>query len=197
MRATTILSTTLAVVTLGAVACSIVLWQKYQTALDNNAELQSEVITLRNQAGGGAGAGVLGASASPGLSPGAAASGTRTMLVKDFGIKFQVPADLTDLTYSENPPASGLLQLTTQALAKAYPDCAGAGILGTLLRYPKGQSLPANATTARARKLATAGSYDYYYLPLEKNPCTAKAAIAAVSKSTAEISAALGSITEQ
>jgi hypothetical protein len=203
-RAVITLSLLLGLTVVGAGSGGWVLWSKYQSALDDKAELQSEVTTLRNGGAGlgtgvqgAAGTGTLGASTTGSGSDSNSSSGTRTMLVKDFGIKFQVPSDLTDLTYAESPPASGFLALTTQALTTAYPDCAGAGILGALFRYPKGQPLPANANTARAQKLNPAGGYDYYYLPPAQDPCKAKAAQTSISQKASEIAAALQTISEQ
>ncbi|MDF2461383.1 MAG: hypothetical protein K0S68_786 [Candidatus Saccharibacteria bacterium] len=201
-RSTVTLSILLTVVTLaGAIGC-FVLWNQYQTALEEKTQLESDLISIRNSGGSGGGD-TLGVSDSTGdVSPGGASTGTgsgassntKTMMVKDFGIKFTISNTLTDLTYAESPPASGILNLTTKTLSDKYP-CAGAGILGALFRYPKGTPLPAGA--AKASKMATAGSYEYFYLPIDKNPCTDKAAIAAVAETTPQVVTALKTITEQ
>jgi hypothetical protein len=204
-RSTITLSILLTVVTIAGTATSFVLWNKYQTALADKAQLESDLISIRNGgASSGDGLGVtnasgdtLGASNSTGdVSPGGSSttSSQKTMLVKDFGIKFTIPPVLAELTYAESPPASGILNLTTKPLSEKYP-CAGAGILGAMFRYPKGTPLPSGA--AKAVKLATAGSYEYFHLPIEKNPCTDKAAVAEINQITPQLVAALKTIVQE
>jgi hypothetical protein len=168
------------------------LWSRYQSAQDDIQQLKSDLITARS--GSDAGGGVLGASNSGDVSPGGASTtaGTRNMIVKDFGIQFSVPSTMTDITYAESPPASGILNLTTSSLAKQYPDCALAGAMGLMFRYPAGTPVPSSA--AQAQKLATAGSYDYYYLARQKDPCTNKTAIAAIDQVVPTLVASLKTI---
>jgi hypothetical protein len=206
-RSTLLLSAALVLALSGGGVASALLWLQDQHLEGDNAELQSEVASLRT-AGSGQG-GVLGVSSSdpngvqgntttqtPTTSGGSDGSGGRNMLVKDFGIQFKVPEDLSDLSYAENPPASGFLQLTTVALQKAHP-CAAAGILGTLFRYPKDQSLPNTASAAKATKVALAGGYEYYYIPLDQDPCKDAAALSAISHLTDEVQPALQTIVQQ
>ena len=202
-RSTLTLTSLLIIATLAGAGSSYLYWSMYQGAMADNKELQSDLIAARH--GGAAGGATLGVSDANGnslggsggdVSPGGSStsSNQRTMLVKDFGIKFTIPSTLTDLTYAESPPASGVLHLTTKSLSDKY-SCASAGILGTLFRYPKGTPLPSSA--AQAIKLATAGSYEYFYLHIDKNPCTDKAAIAEVNQITPQMVAALKTIAEQ
>jgi hypothetical protein len=190
------------------------LWRQNQSLRSDNDELHSELEDKR--VGSASGPGSLGVTnpnpsgmqgtttqgATKNASDGGAASGSdsgaglRNLLVKDFGIMFKVPQSLADLSYAENPPASGFMQLTTVSLQKAHP-CAAAGILGTVFRYPKDQSLPQNGTTAKATKVALAGGYEYYYLPLDKNPCKDQSSISAMAKLTDDLKQALPSLTSE
>lgn len=206
-RSTLLLSAALLLALAGGGIASSLLWLQNQHLEGDNTELQAEVQSLRTASSGQSG--VLGVSSSnpnsvqgntttqaPATTGESDSSGQRNMLVKDFGIQFKVPQDLTDLSYAENPPASGFLQLTTISLQKAHP-CAAAGILGTLFRYPKDQSLPSTASAAKAIKVALAGGYEYYYLPLEQNPCKDPASLSAISHFSSEIQPALQTIVQQ
>jgi hypothetical protein len=214
--ATLTLSMLLTLVLLLAGGGGFWLWRQNQSLRSDNDELHSELEDKR--VGSASGPGSLGVTnpnpsgmqgtttqgATKSASDGGAASGSgsdsgaglRNLLVKDFGIMFKVPQSLADLSYAENPPASGFMQLTTVSLQKAHP-CAAAGILGTVFRYPKDQSLPQNGTTAKATKVALAGGYEYYYLPLDKNPCKDQSSISAIAKLTDDLKQALPSLTSE
>jgi hypothetical protein len=194
MRKTVVtLSIMLGLVILGAAGGGWWLWGRYQSAQDDIAQLQADLRAAKSPDTSG---GVLGVSNNGDVSPGGAqtSSNMRNMIVHDFGIQFAVPQDLTDLTYVESPPASGILNLTTTALQKKYAACGAAGTLGAMFRYPKGTPLPTSA--AHAQKLTTAGSYDYYYLARAQDPCTDKAAIAAIDQIVPTIVASLRTIKE-
>jgi hypothetical protein len=211
--AAAVLAALLGVVVITAGAGGFWLWQQNQHLESDNSELHSEIDS--GGSGGSSGGSALGVSTNSGFqgqSGGVRAggsttsttdggssadnSGLRTLLVKDFGIQLKVPPSLQDLSYAESPPASGFMQLTTVSLQKAHP-CAAAGILGTVFRYPKDQNLPDSPAAKAAVKVALAGGYEYYYTPLEKDPCTDKPAVDTIKSLTTDLQQALPSITQQ